>query len=239
MCSLGLEEALNFWSAWHATVTIVANATGEMFSCTYWLWHWFSSLCCGKVKKKTQSHSMSSPALATAPCWLHSTYWENQSLMGLLALTVVAKRYTAIVQERCLSHYQFLHHNTLFSAFAYRLIHLSTWVATLALWCQWETLSSGMTTTTTVCTNVWMGRTARASSAATRSVKKVAGRKDGSTSTSVSWIPTLVFSSPLPSCSSTSSTGSATSTSSQSRAVTWGPLLKQSQSLTFCTAAHD
>lgn len=67
-----------------------------------------------------------------------------------------------------------------------------------------------------------MERTARASSAATRNVKKAAGGKDGSTSTSASWMPTPGFSSPLRSCSLTLSTGSATSTSSLSQAVMCG-----------------
>lgn len=102
-------------------------------------------------------------------------------------------------------------------------------------WYPWATPCSGTTTTTAACTSAWTGKTARASSAVTRSVKKAAGDEDESTSTSASWILTPGFSFPRPSCSLISSTGSATSTSSP-----LGLLCDRwKQLLPFCTAASD
>lgn len=60
--------------------------------------------------------------------------------------------------------------------------------------------------------SVWMGKTARASSAASRSVKEAHGGEEESTSIYWSWMRTRVSFSPPPSCCLTSSTGWATST---------------------------
>lgn len=60
--------------------------------------------------------------------------------------------------------------------------------------------------------SVWMGKTARASSAASRSVKEARGGEEESTSICWSWTRTRVSFSPPPSCCLTSSTGWATST---------------------------
>lgn len=57
-----------------------------------------------------------------------------------------------------------------------------------------------------------MGKTVRASSAASRSVKEARGGEEESTSIYWSWTPTHASFSPPPSCCSTSSTGWATST---------------------------
>lgn len=77
---------------------------------------------------------------------------------------------------------------------------------------RWTTPCTGRTLRKRVSMSVWMGKTARASSAASRSVKEARGGEEESTLIYWSWTCTRASFSPPPSCCLTSSTGWATST---------------------------
>lgn len=78
----------------------------------------------------------------------------------------------------------------------------------------------------TLAPRAWKERNVRGSSAALRTVRQECGGRGGSAFTSLAWTPTLVSSSPPPSCSSTLSTGlpiSISSSSLSSAGMDWRP----------------